>query len=176
LAAIQAQSVPFDRGERIIAPAIGAKRVDERIVPGPATATILFEIFRDSMDLQKAEQAIINGIYAGVAWLILDVGLLFQEHGGNIISFLISQPKMILGAVIVIACIVGMFYKSRLAAVSLFLLFLIPLLLRGSSGVVPSSMVLLFFCVILYFFLAAVIGAFSYHQLKKPEQNKKQPN
>ena len=123
------------------------------------------------MDLQKAEQAVINGIYAGVAWLILDLGLLFQEHGEKTISFLVSRPEMALGAAIVIACIAGLFYKSRLAAVTLFLLFLIPLLLRGISGALPSSMVLLFFCIILYFFLAAVIGAFSYHQLKKPEQN-----
>ncbi len=128
------------------------------------------------MDLQKAKQAIINGIYAGVAWLILDLGLLFQEHGEQTISFLISEPAMALGAVIVIACIAGLFYKSRLAAVLLFLLFLIPLLLRGISGVLPSEMVLLFFCIILYFFLAAVIGAFSYHRLKKPEQDTKTPD
>ena len=128
------------------------------------------------MDLQKAEQAIINGIYAGVAWLILDLGLLFQEHGEQTISFLISQPEMALGAVIVIACIAGLFYKSRLAAVALFLLFLVPLVLRGISGALPSSMVLLFFCIILYFFLAAVIGAFSYHQLKKQAQDAETPD
>jgi hypothetical protein len=127
------------------------------------------------MDLQKAEQAIVNGIYAGVAWLILDVGLLFEQHGGNTISFLVSQPMMVLGAVVVIACIAGLFYKSRVAAVTLFLLFLIPLLLQGLSGALPSSMVLLFFCIILYFFLAAVIGAFSYHQLKKTHQETSKP-
>ena len=32
-------------------------------------------------------------------------------------------------------------------------------------------MILLFFCIMLYFFLAAVIGAFSYHQLKKTERD-----
>ena len=108
--------------------------------------------------------------------MVLDLGLLFQEHGEQAIPFLISQPEMALGAVIVVACIAGLFYKSRLAAVALFLLFLIPLVLRGISGALPSSMVLLFFCIILYFFLAAVIGAFSYHQLKRPEQEAKTPD
>jgi phosphotransferase system glucose/maltose/N-acetylglucosamine-specific IIC component len=125
------------------------------------------------MDLQKAEQAITNGIYAGVAWVVLDFGLLLQEHGEQTISFLISQPPMLFGAVIGAACIVGMFYKSRLAAVSLFLLLLIPLILRGSTGALPPPMVLLFLCMILYFFLAAVIGTFSYHQLERPDQDTK---
>lgn len=118
------------------------------------------------MHLQEAEQAIVNGIYAAVAWLILDLGQLFREHGEQALSILISRPEMAAGTFIVIACIGGMFYKSRVAAVVLFLLFLLPLVLRMIQGVFPSTMHLLFSLVLLYFFLTAVLGAFSYHNLK----------
>ena len=127
------------------------------------------------MNLQKSEQAIINGIYAAVAWLILDFGLLFQEHGEKTLSILTSQPVMLAGAVIVIGCVAGLFYKSRLAAVVLFLLFIVPLVLRTVQGVFPSTMFLLLSLVLLYFFLTAVLGTFSYHELKKKETNTNQP-
>lgn len=104
--------------------------------------------------------------------MILDFGFLFQAHGEQTVSFLTSQPQRLVGAVMGAACIAGMFYKPRLA-VSLFLLLLIPLILRGASGALPPPMVLLFLYTILYFYLAAVIGTFSYHQLKKPDQNTK---
>lgn len=119
------------------------------------------------MNLSKAEQAIVNGIYATVAWLILDFGLLLQKHGEQTLSIFASQPAMAAGAAIVIACLVGLFYKSRLAAIIIFLLFFVPLVLRAIQGVFPSTMFLLFSLILLYFFLAAVLGAFSYHQLKR---------
>ncbi len=43
------------------------------------------------MTLPQAEKAIANGIYAAVAWLILDLGFLFQEHGAETLSILISS-------------------------------------------------------------------------------------
>ena len=118
------------------------------------------------MNLPKAEQAIVDGIYAAVAWLLLDLGFLFEEHGTQTFSVLISTPELAAGAIIVIAGIVGLYSKSRLAAVVLFLLFLVPLVLRAVQGVFPSSMQLLFSFILLYLFLAAVLGTFSYHQLK----------
>ena len=118
------------------------------------------------MDLQKSEQAITNGIYAGIAWLVLDLGLLLQKHGDQMLSVLASQPLMAAGAVIALACIVGLFFKSRLAAFLLFLIFLLPLVIRLVQGNMPSPMILLFFLILLYFFIAAVIGTFSYQQLK----------
>ncbi len=118
------------------------------------------------MNLHKAEQAITNAIYAAMAWLILDFGLLLQEHGKQIFSLFVSQPEMAAGAVIAIACIVGLFYKSRLAAIVLFLLFLLPLVLRAVQGAFPSAMFLLFSLILLYFFLTGVLGAFRYHYLK----------
>ena len=123
------------------------------------------------MNLPKAEQAIVNGIYAAVAWLLLDFGLMFEEHGARMFSVLLSRPEMAAGAIIVIGGIVGLFYKSRLAAVSLFLLFLVPLVLRAVQGTFPSAMLLLFSLLLLYLFLAAVLGTFSYHQLKNSEQD-----
>ena len=123
------------------------------------------------MDLQKSEQAITNAVYAGIAWLILDLGLLLQQHGEQTWAFLVSQPQMAAGAVIAFACIAGLFFKSRLAAVVLFLIFLVPLVLRASQGNFPSTMFLLFSLFLLYFFLAAVIATFSYHQLKTSERN-----
>jgi len=117
------------------------------------------------MNLQKSEQAIVNGVYAAVAWLILDFGFLFQEHGGQTFSVLASRPEMAAGAIIATACIGGLFYKSRLAALVLFLLFVMPLILRTVQGVFPSTMFLLFSLVLLYFFLTAVLGAFRYHYL-----------
>ena len=132
------------------------------------------------MNLQRANQSITNGIYAATAWLILDLGFLLQEHGANTLSILISRPQLAAGAVIVIACIAGLFYKSRTAAVVLFLLFLVPLVLRMAQGVFPSGMLLLFSFGLLYFFLAAVLGAFSYHALtapdRNPDQNKETPD
>ena len=128
------------------------------------------------MNIPKSEQAIDNGIYAAVAWLILDFGLLFQEHGEQALSILVSRPEMIAGAIIVIGCIAGLFYKSRLAAITLFLLFLVPLLLRAIQGAFPSAMFLLLSLVLLYFFLAAVLGAFSYHQLKTLDQDTNKPD
>ena len=118
------------------------------------------------MDLQKSKQAITNAVYAAIAWLILDFGLLLQAYGTQAFSILASQPQMTAGAVVTIACIAGLFFKSRLAAVVLFLIFLLPLILRTIQGAVPSAMTLLFSLVLLYFFLTAVIGTFSYHQLR----------
>jgi hypothetical protein len=123
------------------------------------------------MNLAKAEQAIINGIYAATAWLMLDFGLLIKERGAESLSVLVSRPAMAIGAVIVVACIAGLVYKSRVAAIVLFLIFLVPLLLRTVQQGVPSSMSLLFSLILLYFFLAALLGTFSYHQHKTSQQD-----
>ena len=125
------------------------------------------------MNLQKSEQAIVNAIYAGIAWLILDFGFLFQEHGRQTLAILVSRPEMAAGAIIAIACIAGLFYKSRLAAIVLFLLFLLPQILRIVQGVLPSTMFLIFAFILLYFFLAGVLGTVSYHHLKTLGQDKK---
>ncbi|MBL3600289.1 MAG: hypothetical protein JMN25_10525 [gamma proteobacterium endosymbiont of Lamellibrachia anaximandri] len=128
------------------------------------------------MNLAKAEQAIVNGIYAAVAWLILDFGHLLQVHGEQTLSFLISRPEMAAGAIIVIACIAGLFYKSRLASILLFLLFILPLVLRAVQGEIPSTMFLLFSLILLYFFLTAVIGTFNYHHLKTLDRDANKPD
>lgn len=128
------------------------------------------------MTLPKAEQAIINGIYAAVAWLILDFGLLLQKHGEQTVSILASRPEMAAGVVIVVVSIAGLFYKSRLAATVIFLLFFVPLVLRAVQGEFPSTMFLLFSLILLYFFLAAVLGTFSYHQLKTLDQDVNKPD
>ena len=125
------------------------------------------------MNLPKAEQAIVNGIYAAVAWLLLDFGFLFQEYGKQTLYVLFSRPELAAGAIIVIASILGLIYKSRLAAISLFLLFFVPLVLRAVQGVFPSTMLLLFSLLLLYLFLTAVLGTFSYHHLSKPNQDTK---
>jgi len=128
------------------------------------------------MNLPKAEQAIVNGIYAAVAWLLLDLGFLFQEHGGQTLQVLVSRPELAAGAIIVIAGILGLIYKSRLAAISLFLLFFVPLVLRAVQGVFPSTMLLLFSLILLYLFLSAILGTFSYHHLKNPDQDTEKPD
>ena len=120
---------------------------------------------QNATSLRKAEQAVVNGIYAGIAWLLLDFGLLVREHGAQTVTAVVSQPEMVVGSVIVIACVAGLFYKSRTAASVLFVLFLIPLLLRAAQGVFPSAMMIIFSLVLLYFFLAAVLGTFRYHAL-----------
>ena len=121
------------------------------------------------MDIAKANQAMVNGIYGAVAWLILDLGLMLEQHGSKVLGALLSRPEMVAGVVIVILCIVGLFLKSRLAASVLFLLFLVPLLIRVVQGVIPSTMVLIFSLILLYLFLAAMLGAFRYHHLKSLE-------
>ena len=123
------------------------------------------------MNLAKAEQAIMNGIYAAAAWLMFDFGLLIQRHGDQTLSVLTSQPAMAAGAIIVVVCIFGLFRHSRLAAIVLFFLFLIPMLLRAIQGAFPSTIILLFSLMLLYFFLNAVLGTFSYHQLKSSAQS-----
>ena len=128
------------------------------------------------MNLAKAEQAIVNGIYAAVAWLLLDFGLMFEEHGTQMFAVLVSEPEMAAGALIVVAGIVGLFYKSRLAAVTLFLMFLVPLIIRAVQGTFPSAMLLLFSLILLYLFLAAVLGTLSYHQLKNAKQDVQEPD
>ncbi len=115
--------------------------------------------------LRKAEQAVVNGIYAGIAWLLLDFGLLVKEHGAQTITAFAARPEMVVGSVIVIACVAGLFYKSRTAASILFMLFLIPLVLRAVQGAFPPAMMMIFSLVLLYFFLAAVLGTFKYHAL-----------
>lgn len=122
------------------------------------------------MSTRKAEQAILNGIYAGAAWLILDIGLLLREHGARVFNVLASSPELVAGLVIVVACIVGLAYKSRTAAAVLFLFFLLPLVLRAVQGVLPSTMMLIFSLILLYFFLAAVLGTLKYHQLMEEER------
>ena len=92
---------------------------------------------------------------------------MLQQHGEQTVSVLASQPQMVAGAIITIVCIVGLFFKSRLAAFVLFLIFLLPLVLRLIQGAFPSVMFLLFFLILLYFFIAALLGTLSYHQLKK---------
>ena len=121
---------------------------------------------RQVMTLDKAKQAIVNGIYAAAAWLLLDLGFLFQAHGMETVSILMSQTELLIGMAASIGCIVGLVYKSRVAAIVLFLLFLVPLLLRMIQGLFPSGMVLIFSLALLYFFLAAVLGTFNYHRLK----------
>lgn len=125
------------------------------------------------MNLQKAEQAIVNGVYAAVAWLILDIGLLLQQHGEATFSVIAGSPEMAAGAILVVVCIVGLMNKSRLAAIVLFLLFVLPQILRLVQGRFPSTMFLIFSLILLYFFLAAVLGTFSYHSLKasNPDEN-----
>jgi hypothetical protein len=125
------------------------------------------------MNLQSAEQAIVNAIYAAIAWLILDFGFLLLAHGKQTLAILVSRPEMAAGAIITIACIVGLFYKSRLAAIVLFLIFLLPLTIRAVQGVFPSTIFLLFSLILLYFFLTAVLGTFSYHHLKTSARNVK---
>ena len=61
------------------------------------------------MNLPKAEQAVINGIYAAVAWLILDFGLLLQEHGEQTLTILVSRPEMAAGAIIVLLMVLFAF-------------------------------------------------------------------
>jgi len=129
-----------------------------------------------AMNLPQAEKAIVNGIYAAVAWLLLDLGFLFQEHGERTLSILISQPALAAGAAIVIVCIVGLFYKSRLAASVLFLLFVVPLVLRMIQGEIPSGTLIVFSLVLLYFLLTAVLGTFNYHQLKTSNQTDTKPD
>jgi len=122
------------------------------------------------MNLQKAEQAILNAIYAAIAWLLLDFGLLFQEHGQQAFSILISRPAMAAGALVSVACIAGLIYKSRVAAILLFLFFLLPLVLRMVQGAFPSTMILIFSLLLLYFFLSGILGVFRYHHLKELER------
>ena len=122
------------------------------------------------MNLEKSEQAIVNAIYAAIAWLVLDIGLLFQKHGEQAMSILADQPEMMAGVIIAVACIAGLFYKSRLAAVVLFFVFLLPLVIRMVQGSFPSVMLLIFSLILLYFFLTAVIATFSYHALKNSDQ------
>lgn len=122
------------------------------------------------MTLPQAEKAIANGIYAAVAWLILDLGFLFQEHGAETLSILISQPVLAVGVIIFVVCILGLFYKSRLAAGVLFLLFVVGLVLPMVQGKFPSGMLLIFSLVVLYFLLTALLGTFNFHQLKTGKQ------
>ena len=129
-----------------------------------------------AMNPAKAEQAIVNGIYAAVAWLLLDIGFLFEAHGTQTLSVLTSRPELAAGALIVLAGIVGLYYKSRLAAITLFLLFLVPLVLRAVQGVFPSAMQMLFSLILLYLFLAAVLGTISYHHLKNQGQDTEKPD
>ena len=98
------------------------------------------------------------------------------EAWDQTLSVLASQPQMTAGAVVTIACIAGLFFKSRLAAIVLFLIFLLPLVLRMVQGAFPSTMLLLFSFILLYFFLAAVIGTFSFHQLKTPDADRDRSN
>ena len=128
------------------------------------------------MTLPQAEKAIANGIYAAVAWLILDLGFLFREHGAETPSVLISQPELAAGVIIFIFCILGLFYKSRLAAGVLFLLFIVGLVLPMVQGKIPSGMLLLFSLVVLYFLLTAVLGTVNYHQRKTVKQTDSRPD
>ncbi len=128
------------------------------------------------MTLPQAEKAIANGIYAAVAWLILDLGFLFQEHGAGTLSVLLSEPVLAAGIIIFTACILGLFYKSRLAAGVLFLLFIVGLVVPMVQGRIPSGMLLIFSLVVLYFLLTAVLGTFNYHQLKTANQTDNKPD
>ena len=67
--------------------------------------------------------------------------------------------------------IIGLVYKSRLAAIALFLIFLIPLVLRMVQGMFPSTMLLIFSLILLYFFYSAILGTFSYQHLKNSKQD-----
>ncbi len=127
------------------------------------------------MNLPQSEQAILNGIYAAVAWLILDLGLLFKQHGEQALTALSSSPETIAGVLIAIACIVGLIYKSRLASIALFLVFLLPLVLRMAQGRFPSAMLLIFSMILLYFFYSAILGTFSYQYLRKTREQDGEP-
>lgn len=92
----------------------------------------------------NVEQAIVNAIYAGIAWLAPAFGQLFREHGAQTFSVLVSQPQLAAGAIIAIACIARLPVKPGLAALEVDLELLLDIsrqdcvLPRQIAGWYPS--------------------------------------
>ncbi len=132
------------------------------------------------MTRDDAKNAVRNGAFAALAWLLLDWAVILTTDQNTGDKDLFSQPDLYIGTGLVIACIVGLLYKSRLAAVVLLLFFLLPQIVRFIQGQYPTAAFFILSLVFLYYFVSAVIGAFSYHQLKtqvaddnESENNKK---
>lgn len=119
------------------------------------------------MTLKSAEKAIRNGaiagfIVAGLTILIVTVAV-YQGPGGPFERW--NDPLDYGDAALTTALSFGVLYRSRAAAVFLFLYFLTAHIMRFMESGAPRALFLT--VILLYFFGRAVWGTFSYHRIKK---------
>ncbi|MCP4043281.1 MAG: hypothetical protein GY731_15200 [Gammaproteobacteria bacterium] len=118
------------------------------------------------MTLKQAENAVFNGAVAAIFWLILDWAFILTSSNQADKPDPFSQPVLYIGTVVMVVCIVGLFYQSRLAAVVLLLFLVVPQVMKFVQGHYPSGVLFLLSLVFLYYFVNAVIGAFTCHKFR----------
>jgi predicted membrane protein len=118
------------------------------------------------MDILKAQKLIRNAGMAGIVWCVIILVGLIQTPGfnGNLFTL-----------ILVLTFTIGIFAKSRVCAVLMFVLFIFTigtavvfyLIKFGFSGNFLYSLgALVFLVAFCYIFVKGIIGAFAYHYIR----------
>ncbi|MEP5764320.1 MAG: hypothetical protein ABJ308_06990 [Halieaceae bacterium] len=129
------------------------------------------------MDRNEAIAATKNGAIAatisGVLTLLVTAFAIYSSADGDLAFF--NDSTSFIDVAFLLVCALGVYRKSRAAAIVVFVYFIISKIIMGvSMGRVPGLAVSLIF---LYFFGKAIQGSFVYHRLEKAENpNYKAPS
>ena len=78
-----------------------------------------------------------------------------------------NDPATFIDVVLILACAIGMYRKSRVASVVIFVYFLISKIIIAMETQVYTGFIVA--VIFLYYFAKAIQGSFVYHRLKKAE-------
>jgi hypothetical protein len=121
------------------------------------------------MTLEEAVKAARNGAIAAfisgaITAIVVGLALWFDDQG-SIAPW--NDPLNIFDVVLILACAVGMLRNSRAAAITAFIYFILAkAMIALETGAVGGIVAGLFF---LYFFGKAIQGTFTYHRIRKAE-------
>lgn len=130
---------------------------------------------RSLMTKENAIRATRNGaIAAFVSAALTFIVVLFAVISGPDGDLaLFNDPINLLDVVLIVACAIGMLRRSRAAAITVFVYFLVSRIsIVAETGNVVSALAGLIF---IYFYGKAIHGAYSYHELKAQEDPEYRP-
>lgn len=121
------------------------------------------------MNTEEAIQACKNGAIAAFISATLTVGVMLFAMASNVAGELqyFDDPLIIIDALLIVGCAIGMLRKSRAAAVIILVYFIFAKIVIAMETGQASGLGVAF--VFLYFYGKAVQGAFTYHRLMKAD-------
>ena len=121
------------------------------------------------MNISEATRATRNGAIAASISAVLTIVIIIIaikiDAGGALALW--NDPSNFIDVVFVLACAVGMYRKSRAAAVLVFVYFLVSKIIITIETQAYSGLAVAI--VFLYYFGKAIQGSFVYHKLRKEE-------